>query len=185
VTCFKSSKKKGVPPGVRFRFHRFSARGLTRVQSCGLSLPVLIGDSSNWLPTAHRRRGARAPPPANARFFEKLIMSFMRTSRSSLRQKSCMTGETPAKNLRGGYSFRFCVGRHGFGLPQVIDSVVKKSRQTTYVRSEMELSYICPPRWLLGIRFDPGEWCCLITPGRNSRRAGDIAKQVFHANIHS
>jgi len=56
-----------------------------------------MGDSSNWLPTAHRHE-ERERASRNARFFEKLIMSFMRTSGSSLRQKSCMTGETPAKN---------------------------------------------------------------------------------------
>ena len=56
-----------------------------------------MGDSSTGLPRLIDTRSASAPP-ANARFFEKLIMSFMRTSGSSLRQKSCMTGETPAKN---------------------------------------------------------------------------------------
>jgi hypothetical protein len=56
-----------------------------------------MGDSSNWLPTAHRHE-ERERASRNARFFEKLIMSFMRTSGSSLRQKSGMMGETPAKN---------------------------------------------------------------------------------------
>ena len=60
------------------------------------------------------------------------------------------------------HAFGFGVGRHGFGLAEMIDSVVEEEAAEYHATDKKGCFHGFVLRsWLLGIRCEGGGWCCL------------------------